>query len=422
MVFLGSDPAVDGRLQEPGPGLYCMLSMAAHPSLFCALGCALAALLTVGLGALLRGCGLRRAWIVSGVLVGIMLGPVALAQVREAWFDRLFHGAAMERREVFVTERVIEVARLTAVPQGAEVDADDMAMFLAEREAARDRLRQTRERFDELAVWTAAVLAAVACVTVSPLAGRTAWWRDGGAPIGAWALAAPAALALVALSMTRQPDPSAWWLDLLAMVCVGSPVMLPRERWIAARLVGGRVAGIDASRAVAGLLAIGLVVVARLAQGDGPAAWLLPWGALFVTWGLAAPPSGWPVRLAGPAAGMAVAMALTRMDPLAQWMPWLALAIFVAASDLKWIGTATGLAIWGRVGWMRALRASMPLEDAGTAMAALAALATLAGVVPAWAGLSVMVSAAAVELLDPVRRGTALQLDATIQGQRADGA
>lgn len=399
-----------------------MPSMSTAPLLSSATGCALAALLVTGLGALLRGCGLRRAWIVSGVLIGTLLGPLGLARVREAWFDGLFHGAAAERREVFVADRVIEVARITAAPRGAEVDTDDMALFLAEREAARDRLTQARERFDEPAVWIAAVLAAVACIAVSPMAGRTAWWNDGGAPIGAWALAAPAALVLGALSLSRTPEPAGWWLDLLAIVCVGSPVMVPRERWTAARLVGGRVTGIDASRAATGLLAIALVIGSRCIQGEPGVAWMLPWGALFAAWGLAAPPSGWPARAAGPAAGMAVAIALTRMDPLEQWMPWFALAVFVAAADLKWVGTATGLSIFGRVGWFRSMRACMPLEDAGIALAALAAVAALAGVVPAWAGLAAMVSASVIELLDPVRRGTALQLDATIHQERADGA
>ena len=394
--------------------------MATDALLHCFEGCAIASALAVALGLLLRGCGLRRAWILSGLLVGVLLGPLGLARVRESWFDRLFHGAGAERREVFVTERVIEVTRQAAAPRGAEVDGDDMASLLAEREVARERLRAARERFDEPATWLVAALAAVACVACSPVAGRVAWWRDGGAPVGAWALAAPAALVLVALSMSAQAEPAAWWLDLLAVACLGSPVMAPRERWTAARLLGGMVTGIDAARAAAGMFAMGLVVAARCIDGEMGMAWLLPWGALFATWGLAAPPSGWPTRLAGPAAGIAVAIALTRIDPLQQWMPLFALGVFIAASDLKWVGTATGLSIWGRAGWFRSLRACMPLEDAGVATAALGAIATLTGTVPAWAGLALLVTAAAMEVLDPVRRGTALQLDATIQGERAD--
>ena len=111
--------------------------MANGPIMDCVGGCALATALSVALGLLLRGCGMRRAWILSGVLVGTLLGPVALARVREAWFDRLFHGAAPERRELFVAERAIEVASMTAMPRGASVDADALASFEAEREAAR---------------------------------------------------------------------------------------------------------------------------------------------------------------------------------------------------------------------------------------------------------------------------------------------
>jgi len=85
---------------------------------------------------------------------------------------------------------------------------------------------------------------------------------------------------------------------------------------------------------------------------------------------------------------------------------------------LKWLGAATGLWIWGRVGWFASLRACMPMSNTSSAQSVLGALALLLGFVPAWLGVALMVSAAAVELMEPLRRGTALRLDEAIQESR----
>ena len=98
--------------------------MPASPMLDCLIGCAIAAALAAGLGMLLRACGLRRAWVVSGLCVGVLLGPQGMARVRGDWFDRFWFGAAIEGREAFVAARAIEVASVTAAPRGASVDSD----------------------------------------------------------------------------------------------------------------------------------------------------------------------------------------------------------------------------------------------------------------------------------------------------------
>jgi hypothetical protein len=62
----------------------------------------------------------------------------------------------------------------------------------------------------------------------------------------------------------------------------------------------------------------------------------------------------------------------------------------------------------------------MPMADTATAQAVLGALAILSGFVPIWLGYALLVSAAAVEAMEPLRRGTALRLDQAIQeSQRA---
>jgi hypothetical protein len=112
------------------------------------------------------------------------------------------------------------------------------------------------------------------------------------------------------------------------------------------------------------------------------------------------------------------AIAMTRIDPIANWNAWATLGCFVAAEDLKWLGAATGLSIWSRTPMVASLRASLPLADASTAQAALTGVATLGGLLPPWMSLSLLLGAAVVELLEPVRLGTALRLDQTLHGER----
>ena len=54
----------------------------------------------------------------------------------------------------------------------------------------------------------------------------------------------------------------------------------------------------------------------------------------------------------------------------------------------------------------------------GPAQAVLAALALLTDAVPGWVGFALLISAAAVEVMAPFRRGTALRLDEAIQESR----
>lgn len=391
--------------------------MPTHAPLDCLAGCAIAALLSAALGALLRGCGLRRAWIVSGMAVGLLLGVQGLGRVNDRLFERFFMGATQERRELFVASRSIEVAAMAAVPHGASVDEETLSGLEAERAAAMTRFERSRHAFDEDASWVVAMLAAFVMAGASPMIGRVAWWRGGGAPVGAWCVAAPAAMVLLALSLATDSEPQAWWMNALAIACLGAPALQPRDRWTAVRLLGARASVVDAARGMNGACAAALAITAWALDDTHSAAWLLPWATMLAAWGLATIPSGGLARLSGPAIAGAVGIATTRIDPLADWQAWFALAVFLA-EDLKWLGAATGIWIWGRVGWFASLRACMPMSDTSSAQAVLGALAILIGFVPTWLGLALLVSAAAVELMEPIRRGTALRLDEAIQESR----
>ena len=391
----------------------------AAPLVFdCLAGCAVTAALAIALGLLLRGCGLRRAWIAAGVCVGLLLGAQGLGRVRSDWYDRFWFGAAAERREAFVAARAIDVAAATAVPHGASVDADLVATMEAERRAADLRLAEARARFDAPALWLVALLAAFAMVSASPLLGRVAWWSHGGPPIGVWSVAAPGVAVALTVAFVAPGDPQAWWLHAVAVVCVGAANLRPRDRWNAVRLLGRHAYALDAARASAGVVALTCVAVACWIERSLPAAWLLPWGAALAAWGLLHAPPLALQRCVGPVVGAASAVAVTRLDPVADWSGLAALGCFIAAEDLKWLGAATGLSIWSRTPFVASLRASLPLADASTAQAALASVAALSTLVPPWMSLALLVGAAAVEALEPLRMGTALRLDETLHGSR----
>jgi hypothetical protein len=391
--------------------------MPLHAPIDCLGGCAIAAVVAITLGLILRGCGVRRAWVASGALAGALLGAQGLGRVDARLHERLFMGASAERREMFVAARAIEVASMAAMPRGAVVDDEDLAKLEAEHGAAELRFTRARRSFDEDAAWVVAALAAMTLVGASPMTGRLAWWREGGAPVGAWCVTAPAALITIALALSPQPQPEPWWMAAIAIACLGAPALHPRDRWTAVRLLGGRSPAIDAARGMNGACAIALALAAWSMADDESVAWLLPWAAALAAWGLRSTPAGTLVRMAGPMVAATAAIAMTRIDPLADWQPWIVLAVF-CAEDLKWIGGAFGAWIWGRVPWFAALRACMPLADTGLAQAALGAVAILTAAVPTWLGYALIASAAVVELMEPVRRGTALRLDEAIQASR----
>ena len=378
------------------------------------IGCAIAFALAAGVGRLLRSCGIRTAWITAGVCVGALLGDGGLGRAMPAWHDRYFAGAVAERRESFVAARAIELARIAALPQGARVDSDDLAMLESQLRAAQEHERDAKATFDQPALWLVALMAAFVMVGASPLLGRVTWWRHGGPAIGVWHVALPAAMVVLTLSVMDASQPQGWWMYAVAAVSIGCATLHSRELWTASRMLGAGATSLDPARAMAGVLALVLAALAWWSDGRDATAWMLPWGAMLAAWGLAQQPPRALMRLAGPVTAGAVAIAMTRLDVTADWRGWVVLGVFVAAEDMKWLGAGVGLSLWSRTGWTRSLRATMPLADGSRSQAVLASVAVLEGLIPAWTGLALLVSAAAVELLEPVRRRTALRLDQSL--------
>jgi len=389
--------------------------MATNTLLHCLLGCAIAVALAAALGGLLRACGVRGAWIAAGVCVGALLGGDALGRVQPAWHDQFFAGAMDARRQAFVAEREIEIANLAALSSGALVDVDDLSKLESTLRAAQERVREATMKFNQPAVWITAMLAAFVMIGASPLIERIVWWRHGGLAVGLLYMLVPASVIIATLTLSDRPEPDAWWMYAIGILCIGAASMQQRDRWVASRMLGDFASTLDAARGAAGVIACVLALVAGLCAAEHDAAWLLPWGAMLAAWGLATEPPRSLKRLVGPAVAGVVAIAITRIDLQVDWKSWIVLGIFVAAEDMRWLGAGTGLSLWTRIAWKPCLRAAMPLADASLAQAALGSVAYLSNLIPAWIALAILISAAAVELLEPLRRRTALGLDQAIQ-------
>jgi hypothetical protein len=382
----------------------------------CLTGCLAAILLAWLIGAALRSLRVRHAWILSGVIAGVALGPLGLGRVAAATQASLFQGAVVERRDALLAERTLEVARSTAGSRMAALESADETRLQAELLAAQERLRAAREAFDLPASWVVSLLATFVVIGVSPLLGRVAWWRGGGPAVGVWSAALPVAGLLAALSLHGAATPEPWWICAAAIACVGGAPPRVRDRWIITQLTGPSAPGVDAAGAAAGVLALVLVLTGAITGVCGEAAWLMPWGGLLAAWGLAAAPPAAMQRLARAALAGSVAIACARLDLARTWNGWMALWTLVAVEDLKWLGGTLGLMLWGRLGWTRSLRVCLPLADASPAVAALASVALMAGAVPAWMATAMIMAAAVVSLMEPLRRGTAEHLERSLSG------
>jgi hypothetical protein len=382
----------------------------------CLTGCLAAILLAWLLGAVLRSLRVRHAWILSGVIAGVALGPLGLGRAAPTTQASLFLGAAAQRRDALLAERTLEVARSTAGMRAASLDPADETRLQAEVLATRERLRTAREDFDFPALWLVSLLTTFVVIGVSPLLGRAVWWRGGAPAVGVWSAALPVAGLLAALALHGEITPEPWWICAAAMACVGGAPPRARDRWIITQLAGPVAPGVDAAGAVAGMLAIGLVLIAAFTGVHAEAAWLMPWGGMLAAWGLAAAPPASLQRLARAALAGTVAIACTRLDLAESWNGWITLWTLVAIEDLRWLGGTLGLMLWGRLGWTRSLRVCLPLADTSPAVAALASVALLAGTVPPWMAMAMIMAAAAVSLMEPLRRGTGEQLERSLSG------
>ncbi len=286
------------------------------------------------------------------------------------------------------------------------------------QQSALIRLAQNRVEFNYGALWITALFTAAVTLTRSPMSGRVCWWRGGGLAIGVWTVLIPiSSIFLIAQIETRETV-TTWSLVAAAIIAFGAAVPAGRERWTVMGLLGKDSESFDAARGTVGFISLAVACVAVWGMDfDSAAVWVLPWGTMFAAWGLRDHVGKFATQCAGPAAGAAVAIALSRIEVMDEFRFSPTVFLYFAAEDLRWIAASIGFALTLGVPWLRSLRISLAISSAPLPQAALASTALMIGVLPTWLGLSLVVSAAFTESLLPLRHRTTKQLDQMIHAK-----
>ena len=364
---------------------------------------------------LLRAAGWKNSWIVAGICVGVFFGPLCAAKAFPDMYQWLIDGCGEERAEVLRSQRATEALMLAAATTRT-VPAESVVIELdALRQSAEINLRESRSAFDHGALWVVALLAAIVTLARSPVTGRVRWWKNGGLAIGAWTVLIPIGVVFLVAKIETQEALTRWSLIAAAIVAFGAALPRGAERWLTMGLLAENSPSIDAARGSAGIISFVLACVAAWAmEFDVAAAWLLPWGTMLAAWGLRDHPNIFLSRSFGPATAGAVAIAISRVDVLHELRVTPTLGLYFAGEDLRWIAAAIGFVLTLGVPWLRSLRVSLAISSAPLPQAALTACAVMIGVLPIWMGVSLLVAAAATEVLLPLRKITAKQLEKNI--------
>lgn len=364
---------------------------------------------------LLRAAGWKNSWIAAGICVGVFFGPLCAAKAFPDLYDRLIDGCLEERKEVLRSQRATE-ALLLAATTTQTIPAESVVIELdAARRSAEIRLQESRTAFDHGALWVVALLAATVTLARSPMSGRIRWWMGGGLAIGAWTVLIPIAVVFLVAKIETQEVLATWSLVAAATVAFGAALPRGTERWMTMGLLAENSSSIDAARGCAGFISFTVACMAAWGmEFDSAAAWLLPWGTMLAAWGLRDLPNTFLSRSFGPATAAAVAIALSRVDVLHEFRVAPTVGLYFAGEDLRWIAAASGFALTLTVPWLRSLRVALAISSAPLPQAALASTALMIGVLPNWMGVSLLAAAATTEVLLPLRRITAKQLEKNI--------
>jgi len=378
-------------------------------------GAVMAGTSAIALAWLLRAAGWKNSWIVAGICVGVFFGPLCCANVFPDFFTTYFDGCGDARNELLRSQRARQALEIAAA-NTQTIPAESLLVELdAWQRSAEIRLTQERVEFNHGALWLTAVLAAAVTLARSPMIGRVRWWRGGGLAIGVWTVLIPIASVLLIAQLETREVVTTWSLVAAATIAFGAALPAGRERWTTMGLLQDNAPSLDAARATSGFISCSVACVAAWGMDfDFAAAWLLPWGTMLAAWGLRDHHKTLINACAGPASCAAVAIALTRVDILQQFRFAPTVGLYFAGEDVRWIAAAIGFALTLAVPWMQSLRVSLAITSAPLPQAALASTALLIGVLPSWFGISIIISAAAMEALSPLRKITAKHLDQLI--------
>lgn len=347
---------------------------------------------------LLRRCGLRQASVASGLVVGILLGPLVLGRSAPATFHRFIAGGTAEQADLRAAERLVEARRVVRLNSGLRpIEADPEA----EREAAavvqaREQLASAELEFGAPRRAIVLVLAALAIAGAmgDPSQGRRAWSASSFAQ-GAWLALMPLCLSLLTLGLTEGARGTALAFAIAACTACAA-VATGADRALAHREETGATLA-DAARFATLLAVVPLLAMETLPAPDG-------------THGSAYHACGW-VAVAAACAGLAVrgrvallgqrgldtvvVPALTALIivpiAVASSMHWFTAALLaIACSDGRWLGAWIGARLSRALGDGSPSRTALAAQGATNAQLGFTGVLAASTLVPVWGILALV--------------------------------
>jgi hypothetical protein len=379
------------------------------PTAQLAIGLLIVSVAAIVAAKLCRRAGVAGAAVLGGLVAGVVLGPGVVGRIAPTTWVQTFVGPSDVLAAV--TETMHERAALEfalATPSAAGANARDALAAIDERRSAADRAWDDARR-DRQAPLHLLLACLAACVLLA----------SGGAS----AVRAPVRRHQIAEALLH----AAWWsvAGIAGAAAVqwlrGEPLLTVRSCVLAAasccgpwcigrddrRLVQGafRESGalLEHSGRIATTVAILLVGAAALIQP-----WT--WHRALVAVPLVCLPLGWMVRV--PVARVAERVALPSLtallvlyvEPFSDIRPLLALALYVALEDARWLGGWLGLRLSGRAAAGPAARASFAALTVEPMIVAFVALGTLLGDMPPGLTLATLLAASAIAASANARR------------------
>lgn len=369
------------------------------------LGIALLFVFAIAAAQLLRACRAPGWSIIGGICAGLLVGSTFLGRLQPDLYNKLYLGGAPERQQLIALDAYQKSARADPDRQPIAPDA-----VMDARRALADAQRDFQTPLRIIAL----------CITTLVLIGAAAGRHGEPDPrqhtihalsIGAWAALLPGGLAFVILrALLNLPLGPA--LVASSAVAVGPWLLSRADRDAADFAEHGGARLIHRAGIVSSALAVAALMygVAESAGVDG-LIYIIPLAGLAVSWLVPA----LHIRLLLPALNHVLlpavaAFAAVHLDLFEHFAFWPMLLILVLSGDGRWLGAFLGAMMLGGRKGLRTMRLVMGSMACGPTQLAVAVIALAADALAPEYILPIVLGAALVEAVAPLRRRMAVRL------------
>lgn len=367
----------------------------------------IAALITLAVAAalLLRACRAPGWSIIGGVCAGLLLGSTFLGRLAPDLYNKMYQGGAVQRHQLLALEHYQQLA-LTD-PDRKSIAPDAIAD--AQRElASAQHTFQTPLRIIALCT-TALVLLGAAAGSRGESDPRQHWFH--GLSIGIWAAALPGGIAFIILHI-YQDVAIAPALIASSAVAIGPWMLSQSDRHSADLAEHGGARLMQQAGAVSSTLAILTIAGAfYFSRGASDLIFIIPLAAIIVGWfGLNIAATWLPTLLQFILIPSLAAFATVKIDLYDDFSFWPMLVIIVLSGDGRWFGAYFGALLPGGRESLRTMRLVMGSMACGPTQLSIAVIAAYSAILDAQYIMPIILGAALVEAVAPLRRRMAERL------------